>query len=227
MAFVGVLMEYLEILKRYSRFFGFDKKYFELLKAMSFERLNTANNNSVILTPLLEEICKYALVLAEFNEIEMHTIRGVYNNDEAFNSLLEVVDNSFYYISDAIDDECCHPTILTFDSLLNGADIYDVMIETVYNNPLAFTPEKLTSMFEVDKSITNTEDEILESFVEDMAISNNNIYALGRILKKAAVDRARNKMLMDKYIKSINNKSITDTFKIFKKRLSVSNSGKI
>ena len=111
--------------------YDYDVEEFFMLKNMDFRDLEKKDGYVYKVTPLLNQISKYALINAAFSPDELDMFGQWYTNKSVYKEAQKVYTSAFDMMVDGIQEKCKHPVFLTFESLLNGSITYDELMNDI------------------------------------------------------------------------------------------------
>lgn len=98
---------------------------FYLLVIIDTSELGLINDNVIKLTPLLKQITEYALVNIVLDDEQLERIEHCFDkNNSIFKESLDLIVACYEYIITLIDENCNHPSILSFDTLNKELNLY-------------------------------------------------------------------------------------------------------
>lgn len=182
--------EYMNILEKHIDAFDFNKRELEYLFKTPIESMGLMEDRIYKITPVLDQICTYALGGTFFNDLELECIP---ENGLGFDAV-QVMQGCIYYMDDLLKSECKHPTVLIYNDLINGSNLYNTIMEDVSNSVELLDgdiKEKLTNFLEnVDEKILKykaTSYNVVESSIQKINTKKTMLKLFGEYGRKRAL----------------------------------------
>ena len=139
--------------------FDATKEDFEKLKSLNAEDLERLNQKAIVSTPLLTQICNYAMADMLTDD---YMVRFLNNSDNVKEKLkaIRTMKLCTAYVDELYNNKCAHPTIIGCNDLIFGVELYNTIINLISETPcyLDKTTSKLFKNFleNVDSKIAET-----------------------------------------------------------------------
>jgi len=183
---------------------------FCLLNSLDSNELGFMNDRVSRVTPLLKQICDYALIAAIVNDEQLVQIAKYIDEDDTMlNESINIIEICFQYVQILEQENCHHPSILNMTALINGITEYsnfnDIIIELIRLVNDEFQDDLIDFGTVVDDQLTAITDYYFDGFIdklENKMITNKKELLLG--LSNYAINFFNTIMLIDNSSKKNN-----------------------
>lgn len=183
---------------------------FCLLNSLDSNELGFMNDRVSRVTPLLKQICDYALIAAIVNKEQLSQIAKCIDEDDTMlKESISMIENCFQYVQILEQENCHHPSILNMTALINGITEYsnfnDIIIELIRLINDEFQDNLIDFGTIVDDKLAAITDYFFDYFIDELEnkiITNKKELLLG--LSNYAINFFNTIMLIDNSSKKTN-----------------------
>lgn len=160
---------------------------FCLLNSLDSDELGFINDKVSRVTPLLKQICDYALIAAIVNDEQLTQIdKCIDEDDTMLNESINIIENCFQYVQILEQENCHHPSILNMTNLIKGIVKYsnfnDIIIKLIELVDDEFQDDLIDFGTIVDDELTGITDYYFDYFIDELEnqmITNKKELLLG------------------------------------------------
>jgi len=138
------------------------------LSTIDTEELGSMNKKVSSLTPLLKQICNYALIAAVVDGCELSDIADCFYEDDILKNNINIIENCFQYVEILQQENCHHPSILAMINLINGLTVYTNFLEIIDELIELTEDEFQDDLIDFGTMIDDRLDEIREYLFENL-----------------------------------------------------------
>lgn len=143
---------------------------FQLLSVLDSESLSIIDVDVCQVTPLLKQICDYALISYVFEDYELEKLEKSLNKNSNIylNEILGFSEKCCEYIAALLGEDCTHPSILKKLNLTNGFSYITTFSDNVMNLLDNVNDDMYDSIIDFGNYIEDKFDNIMEEIFDNI-----------------------------------------------------------
>lgn len=131
--------------------------------------LGNDNNETLKVTPLLKQICNYALIATIITEEQLSQIASYIDDTQLLTFSTNIIEKCLEYIGILYDEGCEHPSVLNIKNIINGTQKYndfnDLILDLASITDDTFRDDLIDFGSDIDEEISSITDQLFNNLI--------------------------------------------------------------